>query len=42
VANSKPTVCINDHLPEGAKKLQIEETLALIMNTFESKGKLKE
>ena len=35
IANSKPTVCINDMLPPGATKLNIEETLALILNKFE-------
>jgi hypothetical protein len=37
IANSKPTVCINDMLPPGATKLNIEETLALILNKFEGK-----
>ena len=36
VANSKPTVCINDMLPQGARKLDVEEVLALVMSKFES------
>jgi hypothetical protein len=36
VANSNPTVCINDMLPaDFERQLTIEETLAEIMNKFE-------
>ncbi|KAK0416252.1 hypothetical protein QR680_012378 [Steinernema hermaphroditum] len=36
VANSQPTVCLNDFItPEMSAKLTVEETLAAIMNKFE-------
>uniref|UniRef100_A0A7E4WC57 BPL/LPL catalytic domain-containing protein n=1 Tax=Panagrellus redivivus TaxID=6233 RepID=A0A7E4WC57_PANRE len=36
VANSKPTVCINDMLPEASDQvLTVEEVLAEVMNKFE-------
>ncbi|KAH7703446.1 Protein BPL-1 c, partial [Aphelenchoides avenae] len=36
VANSKPTVCINDMLPEDTEKLlNVEEVVAAVMNKFE-------
>jgi len=36
VANSNPTICINDMLPtDSGKQLTVEETLAEIMNKFE-------
>lgn len=37
VSNSKPTVCLNDMIPDGCDKvLSVEEVLAKTMNKFES------
>lgn len=38
VANSNPTVCLNDMLPADHPQLTVEETLAEIMNKFECKS----
>lgn len=38
VANSKPTVCLNDMIPEGCDRvLSVEEVIAETMNKFERK-----